>query len=442
MKKIVSVSFLLLLFTSIALFPQNRGEYSFAQPPAPPLMQTISQPSGHYSSGGLGSVGGISFDKAARPSSGLSVSQISFQYDPLQADGNRLHLEINHKQVAVPLYDWMLIPVAKYANSGYNSCFTYFGTLVDKEAAKHILENDGHILNYHPDFYNTLLGLRLADMDLLFMYNFTVELPESGGKYILGGGEPEPSVNSNKMGFNALVTNRENAINKSGQSYRSYLICDYKQDISFSVIHDSLEISGNPYYYCWRYASDKPGFDGQKNLDEAQSKVDGQISSRMSLMKRTKRDATIDLLLDAVERYEDGYSFYEAGTIVDLTMLPSSGEQRRQTLEQYTTESVYEALVNLEAGLAFYQTEFLEKLSDRISKPELFKKANPHVWNATVYTLRYSAFFRYLRQNFPQQWNSFITSIQNVDVEPHVTTPTVMYSTDNEEVKKYLYNDR
>jgi hypothetical protein len=63
--------------------------------------------------------------------------------------------------------------------------------------------------------------------------------------------------------------------------------------------------------------------------------------------------------------------------------------------------------------------------------PDLIKACNPAVWDATVTTMRMSAFFRYVKENFPEEWKSFLLSIQELSPKPRVTTPTIMFSKEN-----------
>jgi len=438
MKKIALPFFVLALLSCFSSYPQNRGNQAFTSMPAPSLMQTIIKPGGGYSSGGLGGVGGVSFDATAHPGDGIVISSLAFSYDPSQPDGYRFLLEVNNKQIAVPLHDWLLIPIARYVNSGYNSCFTYFGALKDKSAEKVILDNDGHILNYHPAFFNTLLGLRLGDMDLLMMYEFVTDPPMENGKYILGAGEEMPDVSANESGYYRLIRHFNMAMDETGQQYRSYLISDYKQDIAFSFPSDTLIITGFPYYYCWKYVADDPDFDSEKEQNKITEKINGQITVKSEENGGSRRNAIIDLLLETVVEYNEGYRFYDAGTIVDLTKLPATGNQRRTLLEKYSTESLWEALVNTKVNMRFYDIVFLERLSNRMSDPDLIRSAIPHVWDATVNTMRYGAFFRYLRQNFPDQWDALIFSISSIKVTPSVKTPTVMYPKENSVIRTLI----
>jgi hypothetical protein len=442
MKKIILLFLAFLALVNESAFPQNRGKYSFATAPAPPLMQNISMPRGHYSSKGLSGVGGISFDKIAHPAKELGSPSLVFYYDPRMPDGNRFHLEIDNKKVVAPIHDWMLIPIVRYTNSGYNSCFTYFGQLEDKADEKIVRDNEGHILNYHPDFFNTLLGLRLADMDLLLMYDFAEDPPKRNGQYVLGASENHPDVSKNENGLYRLINNLNTAVESNDQMYRSYLISDYKQDIAFYINKDTLAITGYPYYYCWRYAYDNADFSKEKLTIEISQELKTEISKKMKSENRTERDVVLDLLLESANKYEGEYNFYQAGTIVELIQLPKQGDQRRNYMQNYGTEDLKDAIIDMRLNMAAYTAEFLEQLSDRISQPNLFEEANPLVWNATVMTMRYSAFFRYLKAKYPQKWLLFCNSIKDQQVKPVVSTPTVMYPSGNKAIQKILYGSQ
>ena len=174
-----STGLLFFIFIYFSAVAQERGNYTFDSVPALPLEKNISKPDGnHYSAKGLGGIGGVYFEKTARPAQNMEIIELTFNYDSTNFDGQRFTLKINDRNIKVPVFDWILIPIANYVNSEFNSCFTYFGELKDKYAEKFVLDNDGHILNYHPAFYNSLLGLRLSDMDLLLMYDFAAEVPQ------------------------------------------------------------------------------------------------------------------------------------------------------------------------------------------------------------------------------------------------------------------------
>ena len=80
------------------------------------------------------------------------------------------------------LPDWQLIPIAKYADDNeYNACVSLFGP-------KPTLSK--YDIIYHKAFKNTLLGLRLFQMDILLKdLDSFWDIPQLGGQVILGTGE-------------------------------------------------------------------------------------------------------------------------------------------------------------------------------------------------------------------------------------------------------------
>ncbi len=77
--------------------------------------------------GYVGRVGGIASDGVAAPEQGLVVNTIAPTYSTTRPDGQRLLVAINGQTVTAPIYDWQLIPIAKFADSDSFSCFTMFG---------------------------------------------------------------------------------------------------------------------------------------------------------------------------------------------------------------------------------------------------------------------------------------------------------------------------
>jgi len=69
------------------------------------------------------------------------------------------------------------------------------------------------------------------------------------------------------------------------------------------------------------------------------------------------------------------------------------------------------------------------------SKPYLLRDINPAVWDAAVNTMRYAAFFRFCKKEFPEQWKNFMEQVEKTAVEPPVITPTVMLAAPKDKKK-------
>jgi hypothetical protein len=446
----------LLFFTvfSLPLFSQqNLGRqtilqpdpsFSFLKPDALPLQESIPMEEGINNPLFLSGVGGVSFDQVALPANNLQISSLKMNYVSNADDGKRLELLINNKQVNVDLPDWLLIPLAKYAESPFYSCVTIFGKLKDKTLEEKVIEHKGRVINYHPAFDNTLLGIRLAYMDMLIGYSFTNDLPKnSAGNYILGMGEVQPNKDANQNGAFYLSQQFTRVQNRYNLTFRSYVISDYSQKIWFDLKNDSLVIEGFPYYYCWKYNSDRDDYDINKVAENISTNYNKQIVELSeSSENKTPHEWMIDKLISITKRYKDKYGFYSDGTFIDLVKLNTDVE-KSDFLINYSLESLFQLIVNTEAYMDRDSIVYLKEFSDDVSsKPELFEAANPAVWNASVNTLRFAAFFRYIKTNFPIEWKTFMAQIQTVDPEPRIVTPTIIYNPDSKEMDQAIKNSK
>jgi hypothetical protein len=433
-----NVQILIILITLVSQGQtQNRGAYSFAAPKA--ISLKVNSSGQGYSGAFAGGVGGISFEKTAIVAQGFQINQLKISYNKLQADGKRMELEINGKSINTNLYDWQLIPIVKYANSNSTACFTYFGELENKALADTIKKYDGHILNYHPDFENTLLGWRLADMDLMMMYNFTSDLPKVNGKYILGKGESVPDTISNNNGGYYFQQYLNSVVNDLGHMYQSYIISDYSRNIVIKLQNDSLELSGYPYYYCWRLRKFSPGFDIQKVADSISDSYTLLVKKQLENYPGINvRRLYIDSLIVLSDLYPDSFPFYESGTFIDLVGISSSDEKRR-FLENFSTENLITMCIVVSAYMIANDIQMLKELSDRMSaRPQMLEACNPEVWKATTNTMRYAAFYRFIKANYPEQWKRFYNQVLVLEPVPEVITPTVLYETKNKKIRDAL----
>jgi hypothetical protein len=450
--RLVYVILIYTLLLSHTLFSQqNLGRQTIVQfdanhhvlkPDAPYLARSIPMAEGVRSGKFLGAhgVGGISFDQLAFPAKDLIIRNIAIKYDRNSEDGYRIKLSINDNQVHLFLPDWLLIPIAKYAQSPYYSCVTLFGILHDKALEKLVVESKGRVINYHPSFDNTLLGIRLAYMDMLIGYPYATDLPKNNlGKYILGRGESVPDLEANRLGAYNLSQHIIQIENKYKLTFRSYVITDYTQLIDFDVVNDSLAISGIPYFFCWKYKSDNANYDFSKIVREDSAKFNQQLEEILRTPgKVTTQDWIIDKLISQIKRYKDNYSFYSEGTFIDAMNLRNDDE-RRQFLKKFEPSSLFDLIVNTEARFDSYSILNLEKFSKDISsRPELFKATNPAVWNATLNTMKFAAFFRYLKVQYPEIWRAFYNELRLVEPEPGIITPTIMYDPSNELIKNAI----
>lgn len=402
------------------------GGQTLAFESAPPLLEAthIQFATGHQRY--LNAVGGVAFDQVAEPVAGFSVGKLELKYRPGAPDGQRLQVTIDGRQYAPHIYDWQLIPTARFADSDHFAAVTMFGKLTNAARAEEVRTRGGEIINYHPAFANSLLGLRIFQLDLLIRRPEATDLPKLNGRYLLGAGEAAPEENTSATAWNQYVA-FQSRMSGSGKPYRSYLVCDMAQPAQFGPAGDTLLIEGGLHIFCWNQRSDLPDFEAK----ETRRRIEQEIRSRGPAGPETDvptnpvRRYYIDEVLNSAETYERSYSFIREGTVVDLLHVVGT-DARRSFLERYATSSLWELLVNLRTQMIAYDvvpaTAFTAEL-DRMS--DTLREINPAVWDAGTRLVRFGAFFRYAAREAPDGWHRFLRSIERVNPAPTVRTPTV-----------------
>ena len=434
-KKYFLISFILagMFYCSYSL--EWEGKFKYAPVPAPALKSSKSVQEGLHSTQFLEQVGGMIFDQIATPAEGLKMESLSIQYAPENEDGKRLNLILNGKKVEVMLYDWQLAPIAKYADSPFTSCLSPSGQLSDKNLEKKVTQARGLIMNYHPAFENTLLGLRLFHAYLLLLYNHSTQLPKVRESYLLGKGEPSPNVDENKKGFASFI-NFYKALNKEmNQTPRSLAISDFSRTLSFSVRDNVLELNGAPYFFFWRYKSDQPDYNPESVAASLREEINRQKEMNPLF---NERPWLVSSILKLTKEYKENYSFLFSEPASELVKLRSD-EEKQAFLERIDTSALFDLLVNMKERMDASSVSHMERYSQEISnRPDLLRSINPLVWDAALNTMRYAAFFRYCKARFPEQWKNFMEKIKDVSPEPRAETPTVMYPSENTALEQLL----
>jgi hypothetical protein len=375
-------------------------------------------------------VGGIAFDGIAT-STGGPINNLALEYSPTRKDGKRLGLVINNQPIATRIYDWQLIPIAQFADSDSYSCFTLFGDLSDPSQQERILRNGGRVLNYHPSFVNTLMGLRLFQLDSLIINEYSWDLVKNGRDYVLGAGESVPNIELNRR---ALIAFWRGHPELNG-GYQSYVISDNRRQTLFNTTPDELQLQGEPSYYFWRM--DRSAFSGPK-FSATVAQVRAELQAQVEAVSRDHPDLDSgawlrNQLIQEAQKYDEligNYSIIQALRYPQLLGLLSTRDAnaRAQLLSRQSVASIVEQLVTLRIVGRVQNAEEVRSLSDKISNETVMLRAiNPAVWDAGAAVMRYGAFFRYCKENFPSQWAAFMRQINNAPPpRPAVVTPTVM----------------
>ena len=354
------------------------------------LTRSLGQSLGSY--GFLSGVGGIAFEGVAQPTDALKVLWLS--YRPFQPDGRRLLVAVagsgvGTQEVVAAVYDWQLVPIARFADSPVNVCFTLFGNLKDaKEQLAH--KSQGHeIMNYHSAFVDTLLGLRLMQADMMFLYDDCRDLPKEDGKYLLGAGERQPDLDGNRRKIKDVHSCLADLDKTFGGPFQSYVICDYRREVRFGVKDGALTLTGDPQWYCWRT---KPSVRGKLENIVRRANESGNRWLNAEMMRDRSKMSPAEFSA----KYSDASS-------------------------QALFDEYVDGLVSAEVLESM--TDYSHTLSKKVND---LGGINQPVYDALVATMRYAAFFRYVKKTSPRAYADFMKLVNRVRPAPAVTTPSIM----------------
>lgn len=404
---VVSVGRTAILMGQCGLLTKGSGEQRIefglttAPAPCPPCM--VAETVGSIA--GLNACGGVAFGSIAQPAGDAPVA-VTLAYDAEREDGRRLAVSMvdadgSVTTVEAEIPDWQLVPIARFAASGHDGAVTLFGRLLDEEDDAEAKEGGYQIINYHPAFEGTLLGARLFQADVLMIEPHAGDLIETlSGE--LGHGEAPPDLIAN---HNALAQLYQELM-PDGAPWVSYLVSDHRQTITFGAADDLLTLTGRPLWHTWRY---------EGTVAEVNARL-AEISDEVN------RSGVLDQL------WMEALAAMEAERADDAATLPPAAFDEKWTDEYAVArrqaifeESAY-ALIDAQASAEMLDvlTGFNDRISDRI---ESLGGVNPAVYTATVRTMRYAAFFRYVHALDPEGYRAFVQSLDEVAL-PAVGTAT------------------
>ncbi|HRJ09542.1 MAG TPA: hypothetical protein PK490_12880 [Prosthecobacter sp.] len=335
----------------------------------------------------VGKVGGVAFDAVAVPDSGLVIKSLSLDLDTARPDGSRLVLTVNGRPVKTRIHDWELLPTIRYADSDSTSCFTLFGELQDEEEGRRLRGDGARILNYDDAFQDSLMGLRMFQLDILLLGDdFATDLPKEDGEYILGAGEKSPDLSTAKSLHEKYEEARLELDLKGiredfDTEFQSYVITDQSVDIRFVIKDGQLEITGEPFYYFWK--DDEDDLNGRYQAAQAEEAVkagvlkpgDGFDELRAMIIKERKADQERkDSVKLKVARELKVIS--DTGTLEDLEQMETEADEK---YEAALNKAVYE-IAKAEGKVREGETP--ESFAERIF--EEYMEADASVENAIL----------------------------------------------------------
>jgi hypothetical protein len=343
----------------------------------------------------LSSVGGVAFGTEAAGANGMKA--VLLNYDRGAADGKRLMVTLEQgstrRAFVAPIYDWQLVPIARFAATDQHACFTLFGKLTDAGEQEERLARGERILGYHPAFQDTLLGWRLMQSDILIIRPDACDLPSESGRYLLGAGEQRFLAGGLRLDIaagNTAYLRLQQILERVPQRFTSYVICDYGQTVTFDVQRNSreLSLSGQPYWYCWRRKIDEP---------QALQQVQARANERANELLRAEYQRDLN---------QDAAQFNQKWT---------------EAYQQQRFSKLFDEIVS--ANLIQPLPELSKTISATIPK---LNGINPLVYDSLLTTMRYAALFRHVKQQDPVGFTRFVESLQAVKLVPDVETPSVM----------------
>jgi hypothetical protein len=187
----------------------------------------------------LSLVGGALMVSTASPHPSLAHEQIRLQYDASARDGRRLIVNVQDQQVVLPVYDWELIPLIKFVDSGHHA-------VVSIHAYQHHEK-----VSLDAAMEQTLLGLRFVQADLMARGRLLSQryLPRTNNHLVLGAGETARLADDSSV--DGEVEALKPLFSRLDPRFRYSVLTDANIPHEFVIERGELSISGIPYYFFW-----------------------------------------------------------------------------------------------------------------------------------------------------------------------------------------------
>jgi hypothetical protein len=200
-------------------------------------------------------IGGVIFQGTAVPAGNAIGQPVTIRYDPAQPDGRRLSLTIGGKAVKTNLYDWEIIPIGRFVESGYTACMTLFDKARKEEVEeeKKLDEKFGNDImwaNFHPAFGNTLIGLNLFFADAMFVNPELIQFADKAFTFpVPGYHKTRLSIWDMNRTYRLLYSQMIlQALSLQEENYNTYIYTDYGTEISYRVRNRQIVFTGIPNY--------------------------------------------------------------------------------------------------------------------------------------------------------------------------------------------------
>ena len=220
----------------------------------------------------LSLTGGAMMVSTAWPAPALSGTPLRFSYDASQADGRRLVVVAGTQTATLPIYDWELLPLTKFVDSGHNGAVSI-----------HMMGNHEKV-SLDAAFENTLLGLRFIQADMMPRGIIMSQefLPQDENGVIVGPGEQERLSTDEQVEVAVRELKPLMAKTRNGASFS--VLTDASIRFVFAIEGTEMVITGTPYFFFWEPANKGDQVVPRKALNDALKKAWPQIKQANPLV--------------------------------------------------------------------------------------------------------------------------------------------------------------
>ena len=187
----------------------------------------------------LSLTGGAMMVSTASPAPALANVPLRFEYNVSNEDGSRLEITAGTERSVLSIYDWELLPLAKFVDSGHHG------------AVSIQLLGSHEKVSLDAAFEQTLLGLRFIQADLMSRGIVLSQdyLPQDEKGILLGPGELE-RLSTDKV-VAAAVRELKSLMARTPSAAPYSVLTDAKVRFVYSIKDGELTIAGTPYFFFW-----------------------------------------------------------------------------------------------------------------------------------------------------------------------------------------------
>jgi hypothetical protein len=191
-------------------------------------------------------VGGVIFQATAVPAGNAVGQPVTITYDSGLPDGKRLLLAVGASPITANLYDWEIIPIARFVESRYAACMTLYDEPGSPEEDEIEAENEDIFwADFHPAFGNTLIGLNLFFVDAMLI-NTSLLQNTDRAFYNPIPGYHDISTWRNGQDKTQYVKQVNDVLDT--QIWADYIYTDYGTEISYYTENGQIKFNGAPSY--------------------------------------------------------------------------------------------------------------------------------------------------------------------------------------------------